>query len=550
MDNFWRSRPSRRVLLRRSFALGAGLAGAALVGCSDDDEGGATEPATTASSATTSTSEGPGPARGGTLRVAQAEEPRDTDPHGGLGTSDSYPHRDLVYDSLVRKNPETLIPDPSWSLAEEWEQADELTVVLKIRPGVTIASTGEPVDAELAVWNLERGKAGLSAAPLASMSSAEAVSDYEVVVRLSDADSSFIENLTSAGYITSRQQFESVGPDRMLREPVGSGPFELVEWRTDASLQYKANPNYWRRDSQGVQMPYLNGIEVRVIPDPAVSTAALEADEIDLTVTPPIDIKRLNSNPQLQAVKLVGANREVAYINHDFPPMDNEWVRRAFGHALDSMTFAQNFLTGEEAPAGSILFPHDPAYVELEPRVFDPGLVRTYLERSGLPEDEWVVRGQPRAEVLDERELFWDDNFRRAGLPIAWNDGMRNAFGQLFMRSQGAPGTAGFLMSRYQARGTTQLDVSHLFSGDGNFNPTARPVEELAPLVEKARATFDEEERKAIYRDIQVKHHEMLYSVIPFVYAVAYAHAQKRVGNLNLLFQGRAQPNWEQLSLG
>ena len=67
--------------------------------------------------------------------------------------------------------------------------------------------------------------------------------------------------------------------------PVGTGPFVFESWKPGDTLVVKKNPNYWRQDADGNAMPYLDGIEFRVIADELTRANALESGELDLMPT-------------------------------------------------------------------------------------------------------------------------------------------------------------------------------------------------------------------------------------------------------------------------
>ena len=49
--------------------------------------------------------------------------------------------------------------------------------------------------------------------------------------------------------------------------PVGTGPFIVESYAPRDKLVVTRNPNYWRTDAAGNQLPYLDGVEFRVIED-------------------------------------------------------------------------------------------------------------------------------------------------------------------------------------------------------------------------------------------------------------------------------------------
>ncbi|MCZ7629591.1 MAG: ABC transporter substrate-binding protein [Microthrixaceae bacterium] len=56
-------------------------------------------------------------------------------------------------------------------------------------------------------------------------------------------------------------------PETCDQNLIGTGPFKFVEWEVNDHLTLERNPDYWRKDAQGEQLPYLDGITFRPVPD-------------------------------------------------------------------------------------------------------------------------------------------------------------------------------------------------------------------------------------------------------------------------------------------
>jgi ABC-type transport system substrate-binding protein len=67
--------------------------------------------------------------------------------------------------------------------------------------------------------------------------------------------------------------------------PIGTGPFEFVSWNLGSTTVVKKNKKYWRKDAKGHQLPYLDGIVFKTIPDDSTRNSALASGEIDMLLT-------------------------------------------------------------------------------------------------------------------------------------------------------------------------------------------------------------------------------------------------------------------------
>ena len=82
------------------------------------------------------------------------------------------------------------------------------------------------------------------------LKSVEKVDDHTVKFTLTAPQAPFLANLAmdfasimSAEY--ADQMMKAGTPEKLDLEPVGTGPFQLVDYQKDAVIRYKANPDYW-----------------------------------------------------------------------------------------------------------------------------------------------------------------------------------------------------------------------------------------------------------------------------------------------------------------
>ena len=61
--------------------------------------------------------------------------------------------------------------------------------------------------------------------------------------------------------IVPKEAVEKYGTD-FRRHPVGSGPFQFVNWEEGQALILKRNDNYFEKDSAGVRLPYVEGLNI------------------------------------------------------------------------------------------------------------------------------------------------------------------------------------------------------------------------------------------------------------------------------------------------
>jgi peptide/nickel transport system substrate-binding protein len=197
---------------------------------------------------------------------------------------------------LVRVNRATDQIEP-W-LAESWTQSpDGLTYRLTLRSGVTF-SDGVPFTSADVLFSFralydERVASLLATAtrPGGKPLEVSAPDASTVVIRLAVPFGPGLRLLDSLP-ILPRHKLEAAldaghfadawGPSKPLGDMAGLGPFVLTEHVSGQRLVLARNPHYWRRASDGTQLPYLDTLTLMIVPDQTTEALRLQAGETDL----------------------------------------------------------------------------------------------------------------------------------------------------------------------------------------------------------------------------------------------------------------------------
>ena len=87
---------------------------------------------------------------------------------------------------------------------------------------------------------------------------------------LNKSYSSFLKTLTTpAAYIVAKEAVDYYGP-KINQHPVGTGPFRLNKWKQLEYLTLIKHDKYWGRDEQGVELPYLDAVQINLISNPVI----------------------------------------------------------------------------------------------------------------------------------------------------------------------------------------------------------------------------------------------------------------------------------------
>lgn len=272
-----------------------------------------------------------------TLRVAV--------PGNGMASLD--PHRatasldvnlvNWLFNGLVRIrpgqiNPELIEPD----LAESWTSSpDGKEWVFKLRGGIACHGDYGMLTADDVVFSLKRAAARETSSFFADYSAFQAIEapDPQTVrITLKEPVPDLLGLLVPyhGGNIVCRRAVEALG-EAFARRPVGTGPYQVVEERSQQFVRLAANERYFRG------APQIREILFRYIASDASRDLAFMAGEIDLVGGRSEEawVTRMRRLPEA-VVDVIGPTElHSLHLNAAQKPLDDIRVRRAIAHAID-----------------------------------------------------------------------------------------------------------------------------------------------------------------------------------------------------------------------
>jgi ABC-type transport system substrate-binding protein len=270
------------------------------------------------------------PRRGGRLRLAIPYNPAALDPMTGR----NLPDLDTLYavfDALIDFVPDTLELKPG--LAKSWSFTDPKTLVLELVDGVTFHD-GTPFNAEAVKFNLDRYKNDPRSnvkADMGTVESIEVTGKNQVAVKLNRPNAGLPAILTNRiGLIVSPKSIQDKGGN-VDRTPVGTGPFKFVSWEDNSRIVLNRNETYWREG-----LPYLDGIDIRIINELNTAVRAVVAGEADLAINLQAPQKVIaDRSPNVIATAKPSLVLYGAFLNYGRPPLDDVRVRQALNYAIN-----------------------------------------------------------------------------------------------------------------------------------------------------------------------------------------------------------------------
>lgn len=178
---------------------------------------------------------------------------------------------------------------------------------------------------------------------------------------------------------------KDLNTDNYNQQPLGTGPFKVTEYKKGQYVILDRNPYYWRKDKAGVQLPYLDRMIFKIIPDSNTMVTQLKSGEVQLAYGVPYSqVAQLDNQPGLQIVK----NPVLSWQHLDFnlkgpAPLRDLNVRKAFAYALNKATVSKA-LGGYPTPIDTVVVPVFSYSNKLVPKYpYDPAKAKALLDAAG-----------------------------------------------------------------------------------------------------------------------------------------------------------------------
>ena len=309
-----------------------------------------------------------------------------------------------LYDRLLDVDPYTyrLVPE----LAESWEVLDNgATYRFRLRSNVAFQKTpwftpGRTFNADDVVFSFQRifdrhhpwhNVNGSNFPYFDSLQFADAVESVRkldsrtVEFRLKKPDASFLWHLAThyASVMSAEYADQLAKRDRqelLDRQPVGTGPFQLAEYRSGQFIRLQRHANFWRGQ------PLMPQVVVDLGSGGTGRLSKLLTGECDVLAWPAASqLTILRDDPRLRLTLRPGMNIAYLAFNTDKAPLNNPAVRHALALAINNQRLMQSIYYGTAETAASILPRASWAYdSEAKITEYNPAKAKQQLAALGL----------------------------------------------------------------------------------------------------------------------------------------------------------------------
>lgn len=413
-----------------------------------------------------------------------------------------------VYEGLFQFDKQLLIKN---ALAEGFEVSkDGRTYTLRLRRNVKFHD-GTDFNAEAVKLNLER-----AANPdnrlarnnqFSRIAKVEALDPATVRITLKEPFGPFINTLAhpSAAMI-SPAALRKWGKDIGFH-PVGTGPYEFVDWKQTDHVRFKRFAGYWN----AAVAPGVESLTWKPVLDNNTRAAMLQTGETDFAFPLPYEqAELLGNNPKLDIVRARSIVLRYLSFNMLQKPFDDLRVRQAINHAINREALAKVAFNGYAMPADGIV-PQGVKYAARQtPLAYDPKKARALLAQAGYPNGfESVLWSAYTTTTAQKAIQFIQQQLAQVGIKVsvqALEVGQRTEW----VNAAPDPKTARVRMyytGWSSSTGEADWALRPLLASEAwppRLNNSAYYKNDAVDAgIARALVSPDEQERAAIYKDVQ-----------------------------------------------
>lgn len=328
---------------------------------------------------------------------------------------ESIQRMDNIHEGLVEYEPGTTSIRPC--LATDWTISDDKkTITFNLKKGVQFHHGFGEMTADDVVfsfarqydpdnWYHDKGEWAYWGYMFTDIESVEKLDTYKIAIHMKQPNASIMTSLAMFTVsIVSEKAAQQYGED-YFKNPVGTGPFEFVEWVKDDHITLQAFQDYWRDPPKIAQLVF------KVIPDPSARLMALQAGEVHgIEYIDPKQLDIVRNDPKLQLISQAGMNVGYVALNCGegyvdangngkwdageevevpgaFEPFKDIRVRQAIAYAIDKESIVRNLYQGAATVAVEGMPPSLFGYnTNITGYPYNPQKARDLLADAGYPD--------------------------------------------------------------------------------------------------------------------------------------------------------------------
>lgn len=439
------------------------------------------------------------------LQVAFSVGPSMLEPRLAQGTPAQSIIR-MIYEPLLYHDRDgNFVP----VLAKSWRKVNETTLEFKLQENVRFTN-GEPFTSESVKYTIESIIAPDSRfvgnrASLLDIERVETPDAFTVRLITKQPSRPLLYTLTfwPLGMMPPKASAE-LGA-RLSAQPVGTGPYKLVEFTPGQRAVLEVNPGYWGKK------PYYSKLTFHIITENGTRVAALESGRVMMiNNVPPDQMARLSRHPDLTVIARPTARIMFLSFRMVKPIVRDVRFRQAVNVAINRRAIVNGILGGTTKVATSPLPPMVWGATDLPETEYNPARARELLQQAGYRGEPFELFAPNGRFVLDKQITEAIAGYLQAvGINVKIHV---QEVGQVLNEWYRGTTWDGL----FYGWGIITFDPDWLFTP--MFHSTASPGkyqnQNLDALIDVAKTTADEAKALQYYKAIQ----QILWRDLPFLF--------------------------------
>jgi len=465
---------------------------------------------------------------GGEFVASVAANPSTFDPSTIADAASDSVVGTLAYEGLLDLDFDLEEFNPA--LATDWERVDATTWRFEIREGVEFHN-GDELTAEDVRFSVQRMRGTVNDATVDWYADDEVVDEFAIEFVTDGPHAPFLSDIAAVPILPAGAEDVTENPQEddhaFDEESLGTGPFVLEEFVPEDRVELRRNESYWWEGEGFPDVAPWETVTFQVVPEQVSQQEAIQTGELDMIDNPaPFELDIFDGT---EADPVVGDQVGFDFVSFPVnqPPYTNEKFRRGITRLIPREEIIEVIFGGNGTALGGPISPG-------LSRFWDPEQERQLLE-------EYVGENREAALRLLEEAFEEEDIERPFELSLITNvNRTRERWMEVIQQTldeteffdatldiQEFDALVPFLVGGDAAESTDIVGIGWTGGSDPNghvesllhsdfhvpdgFNWNRYGNEEVDELIEEGQTTFDLEERRAVYRELQ----ELLAREVP-----------------------------------
>lgn len=358
------------------------------------------------------------------------------------------------------------------------------------------------------------------------------VDDYTVKFILNKPEAPFVANLAMdfASIFSAEQAaylMEKGTPEQLDSNPIGTGPFQKVQYQKDSLIRYTAFDDYWKGRAK------IDRLVFSITPDASVRYAKLKAGECHVMPYPnPADLEQMEADSDINLMSQEGLNVGYLAFNTQKAPFTDTKVRQALSYATNKKAIIDAVFQGAGKTAKNPIPPTMWSYNDnVKDYSYDPVKAKALLKEAGYEDgfktNIWAMPVQrpynPNARRMAE---IIQEDWKQVGVDA---EIVSYEWGEYLKRS--TKGEHDSVLLGWTGDNGDPDNFMYVLlgcDGVGGSNRAQWCNEEFDGLLKAAKQTSDKAERTQLYEEAQ----EVFKREAPWItiaHSVVYEPIRKEV---------------------